>query len=112
VERVEELRIVRHQLGVLVSSVGDDDFCFRVVLAADELIANGVVHATGGCTIAVWLGRESRPRIRVEVADVSDEQPVMHLDGAFRGLRILDRVTSRWGVEPRLWGKAVWFEIA
>ena len=60
-------------------------------------MANGVVHATGGCTIAVWLGRHSRPRIRVEVADVSDEQPVMHLDGAC-GLRILDRVTSRWGL--------------
>jgi hypothetical protein len=111
VKRVEELRIVRHQLGGLVSSVGDEDFCLRVVLAADELMANGVVHATGGCTIAVWLGRESQPRIRVEVADLSEE-PVMHLDGAFRGLRIVDRVTSRWGVEPRMWGKAVWFETA
>jgi hypothetical protein len=108
-KRVEELRTVRQQLGGLLSPIGDENLCSRVVLAANELIASGVVH-TGGCTVAVWLSHW--PRIRVEVADLSDELPLLHTDEGLLRLRILDQVTSRWGVEPRLWGKAVWFEIA
>jgi hypothetical protein len=112
VEHLEELGVVRHQLGRLLAPIGDDDLSFNAVIAADELLANCFVHTDDGCSIAVWLDHNSPPRLRVEVRDTSDDQPVMHTTGASRGLRIVDRVTTHWGVNARRQGKVVWFEIA
>jgi hypothetical protein len=112
VERLEELGVVRHQLGRLLAPIGDDDLCFSAVIAADELLANCFVHTDGGGTIGAWLDHGHPPKLRVEVRDTSDDQPVMHATGASRGLRIVDRVTTHWGVDARPGGKVVWFEIA
>jgi hypothetical protein len=109
VESREELRAVRHQLGQLLAPIGNEDLSFRAALAADELLANFLAYTDEDCTIAAWLDHGPPLKLRVEVRDAGDEQAVMPTS---RGLRVVDRVTSRWGVETRPGGKVVWFEIA
>jgi sigma-B regulation protein RsbU (phosphoserine phosphatase) len=81
-------------------------------LLASELATNAVVHAGGDFTVTVRYGG---PVLRVEVADDSPDEPVLvppsddGLDG--RGLLIVDRLASRWGVMTTHQGKRVWFEI-
>jgi hypothetical protein len=108
VENREELRAVRHQLGQLLAPIGNEDLSFRAALAADELLANFLVYTDENCTIAAWVDHVPPPKLRVEVRDPGGEQVVMHTS---RGARIVDRVTSRWGVETRPEGKVAWFEI-
>ena len=112
VEHVEELGTVRRQLGRLLAPVGDEDLSVNAVLAADELLANCFVHTDDGCTITAWLHNGPPPKLRVEVRDTSDDQPVMHATGDSRGLRIVDQVTTRWGADARHGGKVVWFEFS
>jgi hypothetical protein len=53
--------------------------------------------------------------IRVEVADGSRVQPVRRtfaeVSPTGRGLHLLDRLTTDWGIDPDGDGKTVWFEI-
>ena len=109
VEHVDDVGIVRRQLGRLLSPLRDENLSFRAVIAADELLANFLVYADEDCTIAAWLDHGPEPRLRVEVRDAGKEQAVMPTS---RGFRVVDRVTSRWGVETRPEGRVVWFEIA
>jgi len=110
VEHVDEIGIVRRQLARLLAPLGDEDLSFRAVIALDELLANCLVHTDeGDCTITAWLDHGPPPTLRVEVQDAGDEQTVMPTS---RGLRVVDRVTSRWGLETRPAARVVWFEIA
>ena len=60
VEHLEELGVVRQQLGRLLAPIGDDDLSFNAVIAADELLANCFVHTDDGCSIAAWLDHNPR----------------------------------------------------
>ena len=85
-----------------------------VLLMTSELVTNACLHAGGPRELSV---RDAgRSRVRVEVVDASTESPAMRplaiparVGG--HGLRVVDRLSSRWGSEPRPEGKAVWFEI-
>jgi hypothetical protein len=58
---------------------------------------------------------ESAGTVRVEVADGSPVEPVrrMFVDTSptGRGLYLLDRLATRWGIDASDDGKTVWFEI-
>lgn len=83
------------------------------VLLVSEVVTNALLH-----------GR-SRPRLTVTpmaggglyvgVGDDNSRMPVVREDdpGALdgRGLRLLDMLSSRWGVRPDPPGKVVWFEL-
>jgi anti-sigma regulatory factor (Ser/Thr protein kinase) len=81
-------------------------------LLVDELVANAMLHAHG-------TGVDVTVRVDGDVAriEVSDPDPDFTID--FRrpgdaprlGLRIVDSVADRWGVEPTDLGKVVWFEL-
>jgi anti-sigma regulatory factor (Ser/Thr protein kinase) len=81
------------------------------VLAVSELVSNAVKHGRGEIALRVVA---DTGRLRVEVADEGRgriafrEATVDPLEGGF-GLRVVEAVTDRWGVEP---GRpCVWFEI-
>jgi anti-sigma regulatory factor (Ser/Thr protein kinase) len=81
-------------------------------LLTDELVTNAVRHAGSEMTVRA----KRRPsRIRVEVADASQDRPVvMHprpseLHG--RGMLLVDALADDWGAELHDHGKTVWFEI-
>lgn len=94
--------------------VGDAaaDLLASVELLVSELVTNAVVHALGEPEIGVQLSERA---IRVEVADDTPALPHRRTPDALRpggrGLLLLDRVASRWGVDPRPGGKVVWFEL-
>ena len=84
-----------------------------VPLVTSELVTNAVRHAHSGITVSIDLVDEC---VRVEVEDRSDDLPVMAAidlarDGGW-GLHIVERLSARWGLEPRGEGKAVWCEVA
>jgi hypothetical protein len=95
----------------VVASCGDEDLTFSTVLAADELLANGLLHSNGDCTILAWLDCGPPASVRVEVSDTSPRRPEMGPEGRSYGLRIVDGLASRWGTEPARDGKVVWFEV-
>lgn len=82
-------------------------------LLVSELVTNAVLLDAGPITIAL------RPLgvglLRVEVRDdgwgqpeVAQERPLQ----AGRGLRVVDRLATEWGVDQFLPGKIVWFTLA
>jgi anti-sigma regulatory factor (Ser/Thr protein kinase) len=79
-------------------------------LLTSELVTNAVVHAT----TEIMLRVEADPSlVRVEVTDTGAGRPAIRRpDVGGYGLRIVDRLASRWGVDPAgASGKVVWFEL-
>jgi len=85
-----------------------------VALLVSELVANAVLH--GRTEFDVTATREADV-VRVDVTDRSPTPPAMKRYGpespTGRGLRLVDLLANRWGVEPEVPGpgKTVWFEI-
>jgi hypothetical protein len=89
------------------------DGCGEVAeLLTTELVTNVVDHV--GCAPTV---RVHAPEgcIRVEVDDTSTEAPAVQRQDApssrGNGMRLVDGLATRWGVEVRPGGKTVWFEL-
>lgn len=87
-------------------------------LLTSELVTNAVLYGEGGpIELSVDAARDERRRVRVAVRDGSDDAPVpRHAsseDTHGRGLRLVEILADRWGVEhagPGA-GKLVWFEL-
>jgi anti-sigma regulatory factor (Ser/Thr protein kinase) len=90
----------------------DEDLVELVVLLADEVVTNAIVHGEGPIDLAVEANEE---RVKVVVGDRSEVHPLPRLPARYaedgRGLSIVGAVASRWGVSPTEVGKSVWFEI-
>jgi anti-sigma regulatory factor (Ser/Thr protein kinase) len=105
---VREARsVVRHSL-----EPTDGDLVELVVLLADEVVTNAVVHGRGPIDIAVDADEK---RVKVMVCDRSEIRPrprqaARDAEGG-RGLSIVEAIASRWGVSAMEVGKSVWFEI-
>lgn len=87
--------------------------CYDAMMLVDELVANAVLHAGTSIELRVWV-RDGD--VRLEVADGDAHLPQM-LGGegetmAGRGLRIVEALAHRWGVESfPSGGKSVWCEL-
>lgn len=83
-----------------------------VLLAANELVTNAILHARTELHLFVRLHAQA---VRIEVADHSDQLPVHRHVGdeaiGGRGIALLDAVAARWGVDLLPDGKRVWFEV-
>lgn len=84
-----------------------------VALVVSELVTNAVVHGEGDITLDVAVDDDS---VRVEVADREPhlpDQPNAALDAeSGRGLLLVSRVATQWGVRRTSPGKVVWAHLA
>lgn len=105
----------RAQLRKTLARWGMGELESAAVSVLSELVANAVVHAR------VPPGREILTRflrlsdgVRIEVHDASDVRPVPRVpdESGGYGLRLVDELSARWGVEERGGvGKCVWAVI-
>jgi anti-sigma regulatory factor (Ser/Thr protein kinase) len=89
-------------------------------LLVSELVTNAVIHgdATSGTPVQVAYHLNDE-RLRVEVRDHASgmPQPVALAVSAAaesehgRGLLTVDAIADAWGIDQRVLGKAVWFEL-
>ena len=83
-----------------------------VALVVSELVTNAVVHGEGDITLDVVVDDDS---VHVEVADREPhlpDQPHAALDAeSGRGLLLVSRVATQWGVRRTSPGKVVWAHL-
>ncbi|MFD4693920.1 SpoIIE family protein phosphatase [Streptomyces sp. NPDC058463] len=93
-----------------MASLADD-----AELVTGELLVNVLLHTEGGAVLTLEVLPEPVRRIRLSVQDRSSVWPRRRTPGetstSGRGLLLLDAVATRWGIEPRGEGKAVWCEM-
>ncbi|MFD1828895.1 SpoIIE family protein phosphatase [Streptomyces desertarenae] len=112
----ERVAAARHQLRELLYDWASDDRVEGAVLLLSELLTNALVHTEGDASLVAELsGERGARRLRVEVADPSDELPHRREPGELasrgRGLLLLEMLADSWGVAPRGEGKSIWFEL-
>jgi anti-sigma regulatory factor (Ser/Thr protein kinase) len=82
-------------------------------LLVSELTSNAIIHGSGDAALVVQADNHS---LHVEVLDSESTTNFapLHLAKSSphgRGLALVEALASSWGVEPRLIGKAVWFDL-
>jgi anti-sigma regulatory factor (Ser/Thr protein kinase) len=85
-----------------------------VTLLTSEVVGNAVRHAgtPNRSERIVFHARISEDHVRVEVADHGPGfDPEIRHDTPGFGLRLVDKLSSQWGVERTARGCRVWFEV-
>lgn len=85
-------------------------------LLITELVSNSVRHASVAVGSQVRLDIDVDPdHLRIEVHDAGEHAletvPVDRPDGGF-GLRMVDRLAHRWGIDHDDLGTRAWFELS
>ncbi|WP_327368428.1 ATP-binding SpoIIE family protein phosphatase [Streptomyces sp. NBC_01217] len=112
----ERISAARQQLRELLHDWADPEQVDAAVLMFSEMVTNVLVHTDGDALMVARADREQgERRLRVEVADGSDELPHRRRPGEMassgRGLVLLEVLADAWGVDPRGAGKSIWFEL-
>ncbi|MEV1019963.1 SpoIIE family protein phosphatase [Streptomyces sp. NPDC050264] len=113
----ERIAAARQQLRELLHDWADDDQVDSAVLLVSEMATNVLVHTDGDALMVAEVARSSEGprRLRVEVADASDDLPHKRRPGELassgRGLVLMELLAQRWGVDPQGNGKCIWFEL-
>ena len=106
--------IARRSIATTCAASGiDQDCCETAALLVSELVSNAVLHA--GTDIDMQIVPEAH-RLRVEVTDQRPNDTVAPIAAELdapsgRGLKIVDALATRWGVEHTDGSKTVWFEL-
>jgi anti-sigma regulatory factor (Ser/Thr protein kinase) len=105
--------VARRFVGSALANWGVSDVFGDVPLLTSELVTNAVEHAASDVEVSVDLGSG---RVRVEVRDSSEQLPMKADLATAReggwGLHIVERLATRWGLDPYQGGKTVWCEVA
>ncbi|MFD7962664.1 SpoIIE family protein phosphatase [Streptomyces zaomyceticus] len=105
----------RAAVGQALRDWGMEELADDAELLTGELLVNVLLHTEGGAVLTLEVLPEPVRRVRLSVQDRSSAWPRRRTPGeaatSGRGLLLLDALASRWGVEPRGEGKAVWCEI-
>ncbi|WP_030021156.1 ATP-binding SpoIIE family protein phosphatase [Streptomyces monomycini] len=112
-ERIAE---ARHQVRDVLHDWTDEDQVDSAVLMVSEMVTNVLMHTDGDALLVAEItGEKGSRRIRVDVADSSDELPHRRTPGELassgRGLVLMELLAGAWGVDPRGDGKSTWFEL-
>jgi two-component sensor histidine kinase len=98
---------------ILVREGLDPDLDHTVCLLASELVTNSIRHAGLGPEDRILLAARLTPDFaRIEVRDHGPgfDPDLRHGTDGF-GLRMVDTLSSRWGVDADGGGTRVWFEV-
>ncbi|WP_329366806.1 SpoIIE family protein phosphatase [Streptomyces sp. NBC_00669] len=111
-----QIRSAREDIRSLLHDWTSPDQFESAVLLVSELITNVLVHTDDDAVlIAEVIGMPGTRRLRVEVADRSDDMPHPRSPGELassgRGLFLIEELADAWGVEPRGDGKSIWFDL-
>ncbi|MEU3608070.1 SpoIIE family protein phosphatase [Streptomyces sp. NPDC035033] len=105
----------RAAVGQALRDWGMPELADDTELLTGELLVNVLLHTEGGAVLTLEVLPEPVRRVRLSVQDRSSAWPRRRTPGeaatSGRGLLLMDALASRWGVEPRGEGKAVWCEI-
>lgn len=105
----------RAAVGQALRDWGMPEIADDAELLTGELLVNVLLHTEGGAVLTLEVLPEPVRRVRLSVQDRSSAWPRRRTPGeaatSGRGLLLMDALASRWGVEPRGEGKAVWCEI-
>ena len=98
---------------LLLHEALDDDLNHTVCLLVSEVVTNSVRHAgLNGRDRIVLAARLAREFVRVEVRDSGPGfDPEVRHEVSGYGLRMVDMLASRWGVDRDEKGCRVWFEV-
>ncbi|MEU8773249.1 SpoIIE family protein phosphatase [Streptomyces sp. NPDC048606] len=112
----ERIAGARRQVGELLHDWADPEQVDAAVLMVSEMVTNVLVHTDGDALLmAEAVGELGARRLRVEVADGSDELPHKRHPGEMassgRGVLLMEMLADTWGVDPRGEGKSIWFEL-
>ena len=84
-----------------------------VILCVSELVTNALDHGVPPYRLNI---RHDADRLRIEVADASAKLPELRPTSSIamrgRGIFLVDRMATEWGVSPTAAGKTVWAEFA
>lgn len=97
---------------LLVREGLDPDLDHTVTLLVSELVTNSIRHAAEHSDRIVLAARMTEQWVRVEVRDSGPgfDPDIRHSTRGY-GLRMVDMLASRWGVDRDDQGTRVWFEI-
>jgi anti-sigma regulatory factor (Ser/Thr protein kinase) len=105
--------LARHRVASMLRVHGcDAERVDEAALLTTELATNAVEHARTPFTLMLELTDDT---VRVDVRDASTSPPVTKLAPSpdrvsGRGLVLVAQLADRWGYEPAVGGKSVWFE--
>lgn len=101
-------RFTQDVLRPMRGSLSMDD----LLLVVSELVTNAVRYGEGGPTLTLHARGGC---VRVEVSDRGPLLPTgadPSNEERGRGLHLIDALSTRWGIDAREPGKAIWAEIA
>ncbi|WP_328623346.1 SpoIIE family protein phosphatase [Streptomyces sp. NBC_00354] len=112
----ERIAGARRQIRELLHDWADEEQVDSAVLIVSEMITNVLMHTDGDALlVAEAVGELGTRRLRIEVADASDELPHKRHPGEMassgRGVLLMEMLADTWGVDPRGEGKSIWFEM-
>ena len=114
---VVALPVTPHAPGVarrlLLQEGLDPDLDHTLTLLASEIVTNAIRHSGGGEKDRIVFAARLTPDFaRIEVRDPGQGfDPDVRHDASGFGLRMLDTLASRWGVDCDERGTRVWFEV-
>ncbi|MFK0258369.1 SpoIIE family protein phosphatase [Streptomyces sp. NPDC090445] len=118
VAQAEPARIAgaRRQIRELLHDWADPEQVDSAVLMVSEMVTNVLLHTDGDALlVAEAVGEPGARRLRIEVADSSDELPHVRHPGEMassgRGVLLMEMLADAWGADPRGEGKSIWFEL-
>ncbi|MEU5696691.1 ATP-binding protein [Actinosynnema sp. NPDC020468] len=105
---------VRQWVRDVLCDLSEDDLD-DCLLIANELAGNALDHAAAPRRLRVERSTGSGVVVRIEVDDATQDQPVPGVsrlgDNRGRGLVIVAKIATDWGVEAHSDGKTVWASL-
>lgn len=115
-------RMARHRLAAELDDLLNASLLADTIAVLAELVGNAIRHAEplpGGLVRVAWRLQATTDRdllaVRVTDGGAADRTPALRSAGAEavdgRGLRIVEALADRWGIERDGLGQSVWAEL-